>query len=92
MVNPPVCFADSSPYTGAPIKELLASQALLIFGFCTAKSPSFHIRIKKSAPLGADFALSYFFERYSSIDFAASLPAPIAEITVAAPVTASPPA
>ena len=34
----------------------------------------------------------YFRERYSSIECAAILPAPIAEITVAAPVTASPPA
>ena len=33
-----------------------------------------------------------FFEIYSSIAFAAVLPAPIASITVAAPVTASPPA
>lgn len=32
------------------------------------------------------------FFRYSSIAFAAVLPAPIADITVAAPVTASPPA
>ena len=31
-------------------------------------------------------------ERYSSIPFAADLPAPMARITVAAPVTASPPA
>ena len=38
-----------------------------------------------------DYAL-YFAEIYSSIERAASLPAPIAEITVAAPVTASPPA
>ena len=36
--------------------------------------------------------LFYFPERYSSIAFAATFPAPIAEITVAAPVTASPPA
>ncbi len=42
--------------------------------------------------------ISFFVEnqflplRYSSIAFAAVLPAPIAEITVAAPVTASPPA
>ena len=35
---------------------------------------------------------TYFAERYSSIAFAATFPAPIAEITVAAPVTASPPA
>ncbi len=34
----------------------------------------------------------YLLERYSSIPFAAALPAPIARITVAAPVTASPPA
>ena len=34
----------------------------------------------------------YLLLRYSSIAFAAALPAPIAEITVAAPVTASPPA
>ncbi len=34
----------------------------------------------------------YFADRYSSIAFAATLPAPIAEMTVAAPVTASPPA
>ena len=36
--------------------------------------------------------LYYFEERYSSIPFAAALPAPMARITVAAPVTASPPA
>ena len=34
----------------------------------------------------------YLFFRNSSIPFAAALPAPIARITVAAPVTASPPA
>ena len=34
----------------------------------------------------------YLFIRYLSIALAATLPAPIAEITVAAPVTASPPA
>ena len=34
----------------------------------------------------------YFWLRYSWIPLAASLPAPIARITVAAPVTASPPA
>ena len=33
-----------------------------------------------------------FYPRYSSMDAAATLPAPIALITVAAPVTASPPA
>ena len=36
--------------------------------------------------------LYYFALKYSSIAFAAVFPAPIAEITVAAPVTASPPA
>ena len=37
--------------------------------------------------------LAYFFDIiYSSMAFAAVLPAPIARITVAAPVTASPPA
>ena len=35
---------------------------------------------------------SYFFARYSSMALAAVLPAPMAKITVAAPVTASPPA
>ncbi len=35
---------------------------------------------------------NYLLLRYSSIPFAAALPAPIARITVAAPVTASPPA
>lgn len=34
----------------------------------------------------------FYLLKYSSIAFAASFPAPIAEITVAAPVTASPPA
>ena len=34
----------------------------------------------------------YFALRYSSIAVAAVLPAPMAKITVAAPVTASPPA
>lgn len=34
----------------------------------------------------------YLLDKYSSIAFAAVLPAPIAEMTVAAPVTASPPA
>ena len=37
-------------------------------------------------------ALTHYFRKYSSIAFAAVLPAPMAEITVAAPVTASPPA
>ena len=36
--------------------------------------------------------LDYLLLRYSSMAFAATLPAPIAEMTVAAPVTASPPA
>lgn len=36
--------------------------------------------------------LNYLFDKYSSIAAAAFLPAPIASITVAAPVTASPPA
>ena len=36
--------------------------------------------------------MHYLPERYLSMEAAASLPAPIAEITVAAPVTASPPA
>ena len=40
---------------------------------------------------GAVFAV-YLFCMYSSIAAAAFLPAPIARITVAAPVTASPPA
>jgi hypothetical protein len=35
---------------------------------------------------------TYLLLRYSSIALAATLPAPIAEMTVAAPVTASPPA
>ena len=35
---------------------------------------------------------NYLFERYSSIPLAPALPAPMARITVAAPVTASPPA
>ncbi len=35
---------------------------------------------------------AYLFMRYSSMAAAAFLPAPIARITVAAPVTASPPA
>ena len=35
---------------------------------------------------------SYFADSASSIAFAATLPAPMAEMTVAAPVTASPPA
>ena len=34
----------------------------------------------------------YLLLRYSSIPFAAAFPAPMARITVAAPVTASPPA
>ena len=38
------------------------------------------------------FSCLYLLLRYLSMEAAASLPAPIAEITVAAPVTASPPA
>lgn len=39
------------------------------------------------------FLICYYLAlKYSSIDFAAVFPAPIARITVAAPVTASPPA
>ena len=41
---------------------------------------------------GRAFAIIYLFFRYSSIAAAAFLPAPMARITVAAPVTASPPA
>ena len=41
---------------------------------------------------GALVMYAYFFCRYSSMDFAPSLPAPMARMTVAAPVTASPPA
>ena len=33
-----------------------------------------------------------YFDKYSSMPLAAALPAPMARITVAAPVTASPPA
>jgi len=40
----------------------------------------------------AQFAKTSLHLKYSSIAFAAIFPAPIAEITVAAPVTASPPA
>ena len=38
------------------------------------------------------YHLHYLFLRYSSIPLAPALPAPMARITVAAPVTASPPA
>ena len=38
------------------------------------------------------YLFRYFLLRYSWMDLAPSLPAPMARITVAAPVTASPPA
>ena len=40
----------------------------------------------------SNIKVRYLPIRYSSMPFAATLPAPMAEITVAAPVTASPPA
>lgn len=45
--------------------------------------------LKKHLRLGKSF---YFLDKNSSIPFAAAFPAPMARITVAAPVTASPPA
>lgn len=52
------------------------------------------LRVKKTAAcdLRQSVKIDYFLERYSSMAFAATLPAPMAEMTVAAPVTASPPA
>ena len=46
-------------------------------------------RTKPSAPVGS---LPYLLLMYSSMDLAALLPAPMARMTVAAPVAASPPA
>ena len=56
-----------------------------------------HIEVLSSltgngSPWGCRSLVAYFPLRYSSMLFAAILPAPIAEMTVAAPVTASPPA
>ena len=56
--------------------------------------PTIELRIQKKDPRKPRaFLYDYYFaDRYWSIAFAATLPAPIAEMTVAAPVTASPPA
>ena len=49
--------------------------------------------LKKERPAGRSFlCMCVYLLRYSSMDLAPSLPAPMARMTVAAPVTASPPA
>lgn len=52
----------------------------------------FRKRQKNTGDICLRYVNGYLLLRYSSIPFAATFPAPMAEITVAAPVTASPPA
>ena len=59
---------------------------ILLF-FCGARPAPQHIAAGRAVCSPFYLAL-----RYSSMDLAPSLPAPIARMTVAAPVTASPPA
>ena len=61
----------------------------LYYVFYTPKALN---KYSMSTPEAHSFFLFNYLFRYSSIALAACLPAPIAKITVAAPVTASPPA
>ena len=64
----------------------------IITAFLSKKEPAFYGRLFFCIGISAETVSVYFLLRYSSMAFAAVFPAPMAEITVAAPVTASPPA
>ena len=60
--------------------------------FPVTGSPYCYIPFQVDQSLLSHGTIFHYLLRNSSIPFAAALPAPIARITVAAPVTASPPA
>ncbi len=75
--------------------DLLCGCSLLLRGQIAFQTPhnnmSYHVNLHSVRSCDR-MRGNYFTLRYSSIPLAAALPAPIARITVAAPVTASPPA
>ena len=71
---------------GKPLIQILKVRTSIKLKYCKIIAHIFNfVNLKYSFNV-------YLLFKYSSIDFAAVFPAPIARITVAAPVTASPPA